>query len=98
MHFDRGREEFLQKGKFENMKPITRSDFVRKSTVMAGGAFVAPAYIRGMISDSPNGRVNVALIGIAGLIWGFFYIPETKGKSLEYIEEQMRAGKSPREI
>jgi hypothetical protein len=48
------------------MEPISRSDFVRKSTVLAGGALIAPAYIKGMVSDSPNDRVNVALIGIAG--------------------------------
>ena len=48
------------------MKPISRKEFVRKSSLIAGGALVAPAYIKGMISDSPNERVNVALIGIAG--------------------------------
>ena len=48
------------------MQPISRIDFVRKSTVLAGGAFVAPAYLKGMISDSPGNRVNVAVIGIAG--------------------------------
>lgn len=39
-----------------------------------------------------------ALVGTAGLIWGYFYIPETKGKSLEQIEEHWRNGKSPREL
>ena len=39
-----------------------------------------------------------ALVGIAGLIWGYFYIPETKGKSLEMIEDHWRQGKSPREL
>jgi sugar porter (SP) family MFS transporter len=39
-----------------------------------------------------------ALIGIAGLIWGYFYIPETKGKSLEMIEDHWRKGKTPREL
>jgi predicted dehydrogenase len=48
------------------MKAISRSEFVRKSTVAAAGAFVAPAYLKGMISDSPNERVNVAVIGLAG--------------------------------
>jgi len=33
---------------------------------VTGAAFLAPAYIKGMISDSPNERVNVGLIGIAG--------------------------------
>jgi SP family galactose:H+ symporter-like MFS transporter len=39
-----------------------------------------------------------ALVGIAGLIWGYFFIPETRGKSLEQIEEHWRKGKSPREL
>jgi MFS family permease len=39
-----------------------------------------------------------ALICIAGIIWGYFYIPETKGKSLEDIEKAWRNGKKPREI
>ena len=39
-----------------------------------------------------------ALVGIAGLIWGYFYIPETKGKSLEMIEDHWRKGKTPREL
>ncbi len=38
------------------------------------------------------------VIGILGLIWGFKYIPETKGVSLEKIEEHWRQGKSPREL
>ncbi len=37
-------------------------------------------------------------IGILGLIWGYYYIPETKGVTLEAIEEHWRAGKSPREL
>ena len=39
-----------------------------------------------------------ALIGIAGLLWGYFYIPETKGKSLERIEEHWRKRRSPRQL
>jgi MFS family permease len=39
-----------------------------------------------------------ALVGIAGLVWGYFYIPETKGISLEMIEEHWRQGKSPRKL
>lgn len=33
---------------------------------MIGGVLIAPAFVRNMISDSPNERVNIALIGIAG--------------------------------
>lgn len=39
-----------------------------------------------------------ALIGIAGLIWGYHFIPETKGKSLEQIEEHWRLKKLPKEL
>jgi predicted MFS family arabinose efflux permease len=37
---------------------------------------------------------------IAVVAWVFFYrlVPETKGKSLEQIEEHWRAGKHPREL
>ncbi len=38
------------------------------------------------------------IMGIISGIWGFFFIPETKGKSLEYIEEHWRKGKTPREL
>jgi MFS transporter, SP family, galactose:H+ symporter len=37
-----------------------------------------------------------ATIGLAGIIWGYFYIPETKDKSLEKIEECWRLGILPR--
>ncbi len=37
-------------------------------------------------------------ICIAGLVWGFYYIPETKGKSLEDIEKHWRSGGSPRTL
>lgn len=39
-----------------------------------------------------------AVIGILGLIWGYFYLPETKGVSLEKIEEHWRQGKKPRDL
>ena len=48
------------------MKPISRGEFIKKSAAAAGGVMVAPPYIKSMITDSPNERVNVALIGIAG--------------------------------
>ena len=38
------------------------------------------------------------IMGIISGIWGFFMIPETKGKSLEYIEDHWRQGKKPREL
>jgi MFS transporter, SP family, galactose:H+ symporter len=39
-----------------------------------------------------------AIMGIISAFWGFFFIPETKGKSLEYIEDHWRHGKAPREL
>ena len=39
-----------------------------------------------------------AAICIAGLIWGYYYIPETKGKTLEDIEKHWRSGGKPREL
>jgi MFS family permease len=39
-----------------------------------------------------------AIMGIISGVWGFFFIPETKGKSLEYIEDHWRKGRIPREL
>ncbi len=39
-----------------------------------------------------------AAVAIIGLIWGYYYIPETKGVSLEKIEAHWRAGKRPRDL
>jgi sugar porter (SP) family MFS transporter len=37
-------------------------------------------------------------ICILGLVWGYYYIPETKGKTLEDIEKHWRAGGKPRDL
>lgn len=39
-----------------------------------------------------------ALTGVLGLIWGYYFIPETKGKSLEQIEAHWWSKKTPREF
>jgi predicted dehydrogenase len=48
------------------MKAMQRRKFVKNASAMAGGLVFAPAYIPNMISNSPNERINVAVIGIAG--------------------------------
>jgi len=39
-----------------------------------------------------------AFIGIIGLVWGYYFLPETKGISLEKIEEHWRKGGKPRDL
>lgn len=39
-----------------------------------------------------------ALVGILSIVWGYFFIPETKNVTLEKIEEHWRKGTSPKEI
>lgn len=39
-----------------------------------------------------------ALVCVAGLIWGYYFIPETRGKSLEQIEEHWRGGGNARNL
>ena len=55
--------------------------------------------VRGENLGNPAGAFALyALVGVAGLLWGYFYIPETRGRSLEHIEEHWRDGKSPRQL
>ena len=37
-----------------------------------------------------------AAVALIGLVWGYFYMPETKGVSLEKIEEHWKKGGKPR--
>ncbi|MDE3184606.1 MAG: sugar porter family MFS transporter [Bacteroidota bacterium] len=39
-----------------------------------------------------------AAIGVLGIIWGYFYLPETKGVALEKIEDHWRMGGKPRHL
>jgi MFS family permease len=39
-----------------------------------------------------------AAIGVLAIIWGNKFIPETKGVTLEKIEDHWREGKKPREL
>jgi len=48
------------------MSSLPRREFIRKSAGTAGAAIIAPAYIKNMITNSPNERVNIAVAGISG--------------------------------
>jgi SP family galactose:H+ symporter-like MFS transporter len=62
-------------------------------------AIVAFTFLKLVNALSPAGAFWIyAVVGILALIWGYYYIPETKGISLERIEDQWREGKSSREI
>jgi len=51
------------------------------------------------VKPNPAGSFFVyAVIAILGIIWGLRYIPETKGVSLEDIEEHWRKGGKPSDI
>jgi SP family galactose:H+ symporter-like MFS transporter len=39
-----------------------------------------------------------AAVALIGLVWGYFYMPETKGISLEQIEHHWREGGTPRKL
>ncbi len=39
-----------------------------------------------------------AAVALIGLVWGYYFIPETKGVSLEKIEEHWKNGGKPREL
>jgi MFS transporter, SP family, galactose:H+ symporter len=39
-----------------------------------------------------------AAVALIGLVWGYYYIPETKGVTLEEIEDHWRQGKRPRDL
>lgn len=65
--------------------------------------FTAPGHeiisAEGVIGPNPAGAFLLyAGVALLGIIWGYFFIPETKGKSLEHIEEHWRQGKSPRAL
>jgi sugar porter (SP) family MFS transporter len=55
--------------------------------------------VQGEQSGNPAGAfLFYALIALAGIVWGYFYLPETKGVALEKIEKHWRDGGSPREL
>ncbi|MCF8346392.1 MAG: sugar porter family MFS transporter, partial [Bacteroidales bacterium] len=52
----------------------------------------------GMLVNPGGAFFIYAILGIAGLLFVKYYIPETKGHTLEEIEEHFRQGKSVREL
>lgn len=65
--------------------------------------FTAPGHeivsADGSHGPNPAGAFMLyAGVALLGLVWGYFFIPETKGRSLEHIEEHWRQGKSPRQL
>lgn len=54
--------------------------------------------INGESQGNPAGAfLFYAFIGILAIIWGYFYVPETKGVSLEKIEAFWRKGGHPKD-
>ena len=65
-------------------------------------AFTVPGTelsVQGQSVGNPAGAfLFYALIALAGIVWGYFYVPETKGVPLEKIEQHWREGGKPRTL
>jgi sugar porter (SP) family MFS transporter len=60
---------------------------------------VAFTFLKLVNALSPTGAFWLyAAIGVLGIYWGNKFIPETKGITLEKIEDHWREGKKPREL
>jgi len=62
-------------------------------------ALVAFTFLKLVNALTPAGAFwTYSFIGVIALIWGYFYLPETKGVTLEKIENHWKQGKKPREL
>lgn len=56
-------------------------------------------YVNGEPMYNPGGAfLFYAGVALLGLVWGYFFVPETRGVSLEKIEEHWKNGGTPREL
>lgn len=56
-------------------------------------------YLDGQNLGNPAGAFwFYGVVAIVALIWGYFYVPETKGASLEKIEDYWRKGGKPKDF
>lgn len=68
------------------------------NTLVVWTFFSLNGYFQSFLGHEGGAFWFFALIGVLGIIWGYKYIPETKGKSLEDIEEHWRQGKAPKDL
>lgn len=55
--------------------------------------------VDGQTLSNPSGAFLLyAAVALAGIIWGWFFVPETKGVPLERIEEHWKKGGKPRNL
>lgn len=48
------------------MKNLSRRNFVKKTTLVAAGAFAVPQFDIARSAESPNNKLNVAIVGVGG--------------------------------
>lgn len=55
--------------------------------------------VDGQVSYNPAGVFLLyAAVALAGIVWGWFFVPETKGVPLEDIEKHWKSGGTPRSL
>ncbi len=55
--------------------------------------------VQGETAGNPAGAfLFYAVIALLGILWGYFYVPETKGVPLDKIEQYWRQGGTPRRL